>query len=114
MKTQQAKCKNVSKIKHTIKLKRLKELLANKLQEKPSKQQVKEPFSLRNKMMMHLRASRFRFINETLYSNESAQSKQYFKEDPIAFKAYHKGYKQQLEQWPINPLDVIISSIKQL
>ncbi|EFN77231.1 Cerebral protein 1-like protein [Harpegnathos saltator] len=65
-------------------------------------------------MMAQLDASRFRFINETLYNNDSSQSKQYFKEDPDAFKAYHNSYRQQIEQWPVNPLNVIISSIKKM
>jgi ribosomal RNA-processing protein 8 len=117
MKTQKAKFKKGLKVnKHKIKLKRLKELLNNQSQEKQSKYKMTkgQSLTLRDKMMMHLRASRFRFINETLYNSESTQSRQYFKEDPDAFKAYHDGYKQQLEQWPINPLDIIISSIKKM
>lgn len=96
--------------KHKIKLKRLEKILADK----PKAKEVVQPLTLRDRMMAQLRASRFRFINETLYNNESSQSKRYFKEDPDAFKAYHDGYKQQLERWPINPLDIIISSIKKM
>ncbi|KAL6435690.1 hypothetical protein ACFW04_005539 [Cataglyphis niger] len=96
--------------KYKIKLKRLENMFAIK----PKAEKVTQPYTLRDRMMAQLRASRFRFINETLYNNESFQSKQYFKEDPDAFKAYHDGYKQQLEQWPVNPLDVIISSIKKM
>lgn len=73
---------------------------------------VKQIVPLKDRLMRMLRASRFRFINETLYTNNSSQSNRYFKEDPDAFDAYHDGYKQQVEQWPVNPLDVIISYIK--
>lgn len=97
--------------KHKIKIKRLEEMLASKSQ--TTKQKLPQ-LTLRDRMIMQLRASRFRFINEILYSNDSSQSKHYFKEDPDAFMAYHAGYKQQLEQWAVNPLDVIISSIKKL
>ncbi|PBC29056.1 Ribosomal RNA-processing protein [Apis cerana cerana] len=83
-------------------------------QEERKKKKVNEPQSLRDRMMTKLRASRFRYLNETLYNNESSESKKYFKNDPDAFKAYHEGYKQQIEQWPLNPLDVIISSIKKI
>jgi len=117
MKTQKTKSKKGLEVnKRKIKVKRLKELLSNQSQGKQSKCKTtkEQSLTLKDRMMMHLRASRFRFINETLYNSESTQSRQYFKEDPDAFKAYHNGYKQQLEQWPINPLDIIISSIKKM
>ncbi|XP_077272176.1 uncharacterized protein LOC143902865 [Temnothorax americanus] len=96
--------------KHKINIKQLEEMLTGKLRPKPKVTQL----PLRDRMITQLRASRFRFINEILYSNDSSQSKNYFKTDPDAFMAYHAGYKQQLEQWAVNPLDVIISSIKKL
>jgi len=109
--TQQVESEKTLKLnKHKIKLKRLEKMLVDK----PKAKEVVQSLTLRDRMMAQLRASRFRFINETLYNNESSQSKRYFKEDPDAFKAYHDGYKQQLEQWPVNPLDVIISSIKKM
>ncbi|XP_050449971.1 uncharacterized protein LOC126850735 [Cataglyphis hispanica] len=109
--TQQVESDKTLKLnKYKIKLKRLENMFAIK----PKAEKITQPYTLRDRMMAQLRASRFRFINETLYNNESFQSKQYFKEDPDAFKAYHDGYKQQLEQWPVNPLDVIISSIKKM
>lgn len=95
---------------HKINIKQLKEMLANKSQLKQKVAQL----SLRDRMIRQLKASRFRFINEILYTNESSQSKLYFKTDFDAFMAYHEGYKQQIEQWAINPLDVIIASIKKL
>lgn len=79
-----------------------------------SKRKTNEPTDLRERMMAQLRSSRFRYLNETLYNNESSQSKAYFKDDPEAFQAYHQGYRQQVEQWPLNPLDVIISSVKNM
>ncbi|XP_032687368.1 ribosomal RNA-processing protein 8 [Odontomachus brunneus] len=116
-KAQQVKSGKTLKLNnHKIKLKRLEEMLIKKTQTRQIVQKVKkqQPLTLRDRMMAQLSASRFRFINETLYNSDSSQSKQYFKEDPDAFKAYHDGYKQQIEQWPVNPLDVIISSIKKM
>lgn len=72
------------------------------------------PPSLRERMLAQLKASRFRFLNEQMYSNDSSQSKKYFQDDPQAFYAYHEGYKQQVERWPLNPVDVIIESIQKM
>ncbi|XP_011871561.1 PREDICTED: ribosomal RNA-processing protein 8-like [Vollenhovia emeryi] len=93
-----------------INIQKLKEMLARKSQPKPKTAQL----TLRDRMMAQLKASRFRYINEILYDSDSSQSKRYFKTDPDAFVAYHAGYKQQLAQWAVNPLDVVISSIKNL
>lgn len=61
-----------------------------------------------------LSASRFRFINEQLYTQTSEQALEVFEQDDSAFNTYHEGYRKQIEQWPINPLDRIIKSIKKL
>lgn len=115
--TQQVKPNKILKINNRkINIKQLEEMLSNKppLKPKVSSLKPKAQLTLRDRMLTQLRSSRFRFINEILYTNDSSQSKHYFKTDPDAFMAYHEGYKQQLEQWVINPLDVIISSIKKL
>ncbi|XP_008546035.1 ribosomal RNA-processing protein 8 [Microplitis demolitor] len=69
---------------------------------------------LRERIVSQLRASRFRYLNDTLYNNESSESRKMFKEDPNAFKAYHEGYQYQLEQWSLNPLNTIIAAIKKM
>lgn len=61
-----------------------------------------------------LKASRFRFINEQLYTHESDEATEIMAQDPDAFTTYHEGYRKQVEQWPLNPLDRIIKSIKAL
>lgn len=53
-------------------------------------------------------------MNEELYNMKSKEAVKYFRKDKESFMAYHEGYKQQLEQWPINPLNVIIKSLKKL
>lgn len=101
-------------INRNLDIKRLEKLLANKQKEQKKKEINIKPQSLRQRMMTKLKASRFRYLNETLYNNESSESKKYFKSDPDAFKAYHEGYKQQVDQWPVNPLDIVIASIKKM
>lgn len=70
--------------------------------------------SFRDKLIGNLKGSRFRFLNEQLYSSEGSSAVKLFKEDRAAFTAYHEGYRQQVQQWPLNPLDRIIKSIKKL
>ncbi|XP_068988086.1 uncharacterized protein [Bombus flavifrons] len=101
-------------INRNLDIKHLEKLLANKQKEQKMKEINMKPQSLRQRMMTKLKASRFRYLNETLYNNESSESKKYFKSDPDAFKAYHEGYKQQVDQWPVNPLDIVIASIKKM
>lgn len=115
------KTKKKMKKKTRLNVEKLKKLLLEKEENDlvevvpaPSQKQKKKPASLREKMMAKLKSSRFRFLNEKLYSSGSSESKQLFKEDPGAFFAYHEGYKTQVEQWPINPVDVIITAIKKL
>ncbi|XP_053995262.1 ribosomal RNA-processing protein 8 [Hylaeus anthracinus] len=112
----QEKSTNARMVKNhnNLNIKRLEEMLAVKQREVKIEKKNEKPLSLRERMMTKLKASRFRYLNETLYNGESSESKKYFKDDPDAFRAYHEGYKQQVEQWPLNPLDIIISSIKKM
>ncbi|XP_031836804.1 uncharacterized protein LOC116428828 isoform X2 [Nomia melanderi] len=95
-------------------IKKLEEMLTVKQKQTKRKKANTEIIPLRERMMSKLKASRFRYLNETMYNSESIESKKYFKDDPDAFKAYHEGYKQQVAQWPLNPIDIIISSIKKM
>lgn len=61
-----------------------------------------------------LKASRFRYINELLYTHGSGEATEIMTQDADAFTTYHEGYRKQVEQWPLNPLDRIIKSIKAL
>lgn len=70
--------------------------------------------SFRNKLIGNLKGSRFRFLNEILYTSDGSNAVKLFKQDRAAFTAYHDGYRQQVEQWPLNPLDRIIKSIKKM
>ncbi|XP_056296830.1 ribosomal RNA-processing protein 8 [Pseudoliparis swirei] len=69
--------------------------------------------SLRSRMEQRLESARFRYINEVLYSTSSGEAKRMFKQDPQAFEIYHRGYTAQVQRWPANPVDAIISYIQQ-
>ena len=96
--------------------KELNEKLLKTLQTPPEtkKHQKSRDLSLRERMMQRLQAARFRYINEQIYSNDSKEAQKLFKDDPDAFTAYHEGYRQQVNKWPLNPLDEIIKNIQQL
>ncbi|KYR01598.1 hypothetical protein DLAC_01598 [Tieghemostelium lacteum] len=59
-----------------------------------------------------LKGSKFRWLNELLYTSESKEALKEFKENPKLFDEYHSGFKSQVEHWPINPLDLIIEDLQ--
>lgn len=61
---------------------------------------------LQKKMMLKLSGSRFRWINEQLYTTRSEEALKLIKDQPELFKAYHDGFRSQVESWPENPVDV--------
>lgn len=70
--------------------------------------------SFQQSLIDNLKGSRFRYLNELLYSKPSNEATEVFQDDPSSFKAYHDGYKQQVQQWPLNPLDRMIKALKRL
>ncbi|XP_051521945.1 ribosomal RNA-processing protein 8-like isoform X2 [Myxocyprinus asiaticus] len=69
--------------------------------------------ALRSKMEKRLEAARFRHINELLYTSTSGEAKRMFHQDREAIGIYHRGYTAQVQHWPANPVDSIISYIQQ-
>lgn len=66
---------------------------------------------LQRSMRSKLASARFRHLNESLYTKPSAESLGLFKEDPSMFEDYHRGFQQQVEVWPENPVDGYVKSI---
>jgi hypothetical protein len=64
--------------------------------EEHGEQQMSSSKTAGNGVDQRLDASRFRFINEQLYTQPSSSAAQLFADDPAAFDAYHRGYKQQV------------------
>ena len=75
---------------------------------------VTEPITYGDKLRESLKGSRFRFLNEQMYTQKGEESLKIFKDDPTAFDAYHEGYRHQIAQWPMNPLERIIKNMKKL
>lgn len=85
-----------------------------KFHAQPKKKNSASKKDFQGNLVDQLKASRFRFINEQLYTHTGNEAIDIFSEDPVAFSTYHEGYRQQVEQWPLNPLDRIIKSVKAL
>lgn len=66
---------------------------------------------LQRSMRSKLASARFRHLNESLYTKPSVESLSLFKEDPSMFEDYHRGFAQQVEVWPSNPVDEYVKTI---
>lgn len=66
---------------------------------------------LQRSMRSKLASARFRHLNESLYTKASEESLSLFKDDPSMFEDYHRGFAQQVEVWPSNPVDSYVTSI---
>jgi ribosomal RNA-processing protein 8 len=66
---------------------------------------------LQKSMRSKLASARFRHLNESLYTKPSADSLSLFRDDPSMFEDYHRGFAQQVEVWPQNPVDDYVASI---
>ena len=54
----------------------------------------------------------YRYINEQLYTQTGSEAAKLFTDDQESFHCYHEGFQNQVEKWPTNPVDVIITQIK--
>lgn len=61
-----------------------------------------------------LEGGRFRWINEQLYSMNSRQASELFTSQPELYQAYHAGFRAQVEKWPHDPVDNVISYVTTL
>lgn len=87
------------------------EVCANNLIPRRKREKSSKLFS---KMSNQLEGSRFRMINQQLYTSSGAQAKVLFESDPELFDIYHRGFSMQVSKWPLNPLDRIIDYVKSL
>lgn len=83
-------------------------------QQEDGNSQSNDNNSFRQALIDNLKGSRFRYLNELLYTKPSTEASGVFADDPTSFQAYHEGYRQQVQQWPLNPLDRIIKALKRL
>lgn len=68
--------------------------------------------SLQKSFQDRLSGSRFRVLNEELYTQPSWEAFERFQANPELFDQYHAGYRKQTEQWPTNPVHVILQKIE--
>ncbi|PLW09802.1 hypothetical protein PCANC_01782 [Puccinia coronata f. sp. avenae] len=69
----------------------------------------------------NLDGSRFRILNETLYTSTGEEALKLFQEDEQNstnnnnnnFQIYHRGFRSQIQQWPENPVQVIAKDLIQ-
>jgi ubiquinone/menaquinone biosynthesis C-methylase UbiE len=71
----------------------------------------KKSNSIQAAFKARLAGSRFRILNEELYTTTSQTSYDKFKASPELFEQYHEGFRHQVESWPENPVDVIVRSL---
>ena len=64
--------------------------------------------SLQEKMQKKLAGSKFRWLNEKLYTCPSQEAISLFQEQPELFDIYHQGFASQVQDWPVNPNDIFI------
>ena len=78
--------------------------------EVPASAEIEGPgtSALQQKFLSRLSGSRFRVLNEELYTTESSSAFEKFSKNPELFDAYHKGFRAQVERWPVNPIDVML------
>lgn len=64
------------------------------MKEEPAVKKVAEESqpSICDKLVSHMITSRFRYLNEKLYTSTSTDAKKLFEKDPQSFYAYHQGY----------------------
>ena len=67
--------------------------------------------TLQKAFLQRLTSSRFRELNEDLYTKPSQDSFKQFTESPELFDQYHVGFRKQAKEWPVNPVDVIYKKI---
>ncbi|PAV20800.1 ribosomal rna-processing 8 [Pyrrhoderma noxium] len=66
---------------------------------------------LQSKMKDRLVGSKFRFINETLYTSNSKDAVELMHNNPQIFEEYHAGFRHQVTSWPSNPVDYYINML---
>ncbi|KAL4897930.1 methyltransferase-domain-containing protein [Aspergillus ambiguus] len=77
----------------------------------PKTQAILTP--LQQAMRQKLISSRFRHLNETLYTTPSEKALELFTANPELFDEYHAGFSRQVkESWPSNPVDGYIATLR--
>eukprot|EP00548_Thalassiothrix_antarctica_P014218 CAMPEP_0194175516 /NCGR_PEP_ID=MMETSP0154-20130528/9528_1 /TAXON_ID=1049557 /ORGANISM="Thalassiothrix antarctica, Strain L6-D1" /LENGTH=356 /DNA_ID=CAMNT_0038889329 /DNA_START=103 /DNA_END=1169 /DNA_ORIENTATION=- len=67
----------------------------------------KRQSKLQQSFLSRLSGSRFRELNEDLYTTTSKSAYQKYSKQPELYEQYHEGFRCQVKEWPMNPVDII-------
>lgn len=67
---------------------------------------------LQQRLESRLDSSSFRVLNEMLYTSTSAHAVAVLRNEPSLFDAYHRGYREQMAQWPRKPVDACLQYLR--
>lgn len=68
---------------------------------------MKPKSALQQAFLARLAGSRFRELNEDLYTTNSSSAFERFQSNPELFDQYHEGFREQVKSWPVNPADAV-------
>ncbi|BBN02922.1 ribosomal RNA-processing protein 8 [Marchantia polymorpha subsp. ruderalis] len=71
-----------------------------------------KPVTFLDKARARLTGSRFRMLNESLYTCNGDEAFELFQQDPAAFDLYHTGYQEQMAKWPVLPVTAVTTWLK--
>lgn len=60
---------------------------------------------------INLNSSKFRMLNEFLYTSNSSEAFKYFIKNKDDYKIYHEGFNNQSVKWPLNPNKIIAKEL---
>src|SRR3990167_432227 len=66
------------------------------------KKKKSAPSSETEKLKERLKGSRFRWLNEQMYTTRSEETAKLIDESPELFAVYHEGFRSQVRDWPVN------------
>ena len=70
--------------------------------------------SILTQLQDKMKGSKFRWINEQLYTQSGDKSLEMIQNDQSLFDIYHEGFREQVRRWPLIPVDVFIKMLKYL
>ena len=71
------------------------------------KNSIRPKSALQEAFLARLAGSRFRELNEELYTTNSSSAFERFQKNPDLFDQYHEGFREQVKSWPVNPVDAV-------
>eukprot|EP01017_Pseudomicrothorax_dubius_P035012 TRINITY_DN4858_c0_g2_i2.p1 TRINITY_DN4858_c0_g2~~TRINITY_DN4858_c0_g2_i2.p1 ORF type:complete len:352 (+),score=57.53 TRINITY_DN4858_c0_g2_i2:689-1744(+) len=85
------------------------------IQGKPPKEdrRKKKQNVIEQRLQSNLIDSKYRMLNELLYTTSGEEAYKYFSENQKDFQDYHEGYRLQIAKWPVKPVEVVIQELEE-